>query len=107
MGLAAESEIGVAAVERTERGVGRDRVVARHTIAGAQFEVGDPVRVVLDETLLRNAPCHGGRGEEGPLAARRELRGAVLAERSRHDVAVVEGVLQAADDRNHLVADES
>ena len=99
-------EIGVFAVQRTCRGIGRDRVIARHAVRGAQLEVRNPLHV-LEEGLFRNAPRDGPRREEGPFMPRRELRRTVLAERRGDDVPVVVGVLHAPDDRNHLAADEA
>ena len=72
-------------------------LVAGHTVAGAEFELAEPVDV-LHPGFLADAPAGADGGEPSPLVILAEAAGAVAAERYRCEVFLVPVVDHAAEE---------
>ena len=84
-----------------QRLVGRNALVARNTVGGADLQHVENVQVP-DEPLLVHLPAERPRGEEGPLVVGAEFRRTVGAGREGEEEPVVERVVDTREGRDQL-----
>ena len=76
----------------------RDVVITCSTIADAELQVVKPLLCALHEWLRRDTPCKCYRGEVTPAVFLRELRRSIGTECSAQKIAVLEVVVQTAEE---------
>ena len=81
---------------------GQDAFVTGCTVTGSQLQEAQSVKV-FHEFLLRDNPCSGSTGKPSPLVVVGKYGRAVVTERNAQYIAVLEGIVQTAEERE-LVA---
>lgn len=81
---------------------GKYALVARCTVAGAKFQVVEPLGIFHEAFIADNPACRH-TGKPSPLVVLGEGRAAVVAQRGTEDVAVEVGIAQTAEE-GELVA---
>src|SRR5213596_2513048 len=98
---AGAAEVVAGAVEAAPRLVRVDGGAAGGAAAGAQLQPGDEPEAA-HERLLAQLPAQADRGEERPLVPCRQAARPVVAAGQREQLAVREGVVDAAHIRGQL-----